>query len=285
MEVLATASGRHRHPGPAAANEESAMRRTLLAVAVLMLFAGQASAYTIFLKDGSRLQAREKYRVTGDKAIIVLPSGSMTELPLARIDVERTERGNATDYGNATVVEGPTASARPATPQAPSLSDVASSRRLAPPPERASPPPSSAVTDAAARTAAGSRTAHGGSVDFLRMSRTPLTRVDVGTLLGQLLRARGLESAAFYEGTRPRRVLVEITTNSEGAVFQAIAATALALLDLEAQRPGAVEAIELFMATDRRARAGQFQMTPARARELASKQLDITSFFLRYVEF
>ena len=92
------------------------MRRTLLAAAVLLLFAGQASAYTIFLKDGSRVQAREKYRVAGDKAIIVLPSGSMTELPLARIDVARTERGNATDYGSATVVDEPTVSAKPAAP-------------------------------------------------------------------------------------------------------------------------------------------------------------------------
>ena len=39
------------------------------------------------------------------------------------------------------------------------------------------------------------------------------------------------------------------------------------------------------MATDRRTRAGQFLLTPERARELASKELDVTAFFIKYVEF
>ena len=204
------------------------MRRTLLATAVLLLVAAQASAYTIFLKDGSRLTAREKYRVAGDKAIIVLPSGSQTVLPLAQIDVQRTERGNASDFGSATVVEAPPPKTTPTPRQGPSLSDVAATRRLPGPaaPRAAAPAPAAETSRSAERTADG-------SVDFLRAPRNPLTHVQLGTELGTLLRAKGLESAALYEGTRPGRVLVEVVTNSEGAVFQALAAASLALIDLE----------------------------------------------------
>jgi hypothetical protein len=267
----------------AQALEESAMRRTLLAVAALLLLAGPAAAYTIFLKDGGRVEAREKYRVQGNMVIITLPSGATTQLPLSSIDVPRTERSNASNFGDARVIEGP--QARPTAPPAaggPRLGDVAQPGRIAPPPPRATPTPPPAVVPEGDRS--GNRTP-AGNVDLLRTQRTPLGRIDVATALGTLLRNRGIESAAFYEGTQPGRVLIEFTTNSEGAVFQALAGSALAMVDFEAQQPGEVPALEIFMATDRRQRAGQFTLTPERARELVNKEVDPTAFFLRYVEF
>ena len=100
-----------------------------------------------------------------------------------------------------------------------------------------------------------------------------------------MLRAKGIERVGLYEGTAPGRVLVDVTTNSEGAVFQALNAAAEALLALEARNPGAVSELELYMATERRQRAGQFLLTPERARELAGKQVDVATFFLKYVQF
>ena len=257
------------------------MRRTLLAAAVLLLIAGPAAAYTIFLKDGTRLNAREKYRVVGGNAIIILPSGSQTVLPLANIDVPLTERSNASDFGSATVLEQATARPQPTPTRGPSLSDVAANRRLPGPAAR---PAAPAPAPAAPEPRQADRTV-GGNPDLLRVPRTPLSRVRVGTQLGELLRSKGLEAAALYEGTQPDRVLIEVETNSEGAVFQALAATSLALLEFDRQQPGVIEAIELFMATDKRTRAGQFVLTPARARELATKQLDVAEFFIKYVEF
>ena len=73
--------------------------------------------------------------------------------------------------------------------------------------------------------------------------------------------------------------------NSEGGVFQAIGASAQALLGLEEKQVGSIEAIELFLATDHRQRAGQFLITPERAHELVSKELDLTQFYVKYVEF
>lgn len=260
------------------------MRRILLPALLLLLAAGPAAAYTIFLKDGSTLNAREKYRVVGDKAQIVLPSGARTVLPLADIDVPRTERGNASDFGNALIMEGPAAGPTP-TPadQGPRLSDVAASRR-APglPPARAAAGPAAAPQ--AARGSALERTGTG-EVDLMRVQRTPLGRVAVGSRLAEVMRGKGIERVSLYEGTAPGRVLVDVTTSSEGAVFQALNAAAEALLAVEAQDPGAVSELELYMATERRQRAGQFLLTTERARELVGKQVDVATFFLKYVQF
>ena len=256
------------------------MRRTLLAAMLLLLATGPAAAYTIFLKDGSTLNAREKYRVVGDKAHIVLPSGARSILPLSDIDVPRTERGNASDFGNALIMEGPAAGPTP-TPvdRGPRLGEVARTPAL--PPSR---PPTEAVAGPAARTTALERTGTG-DVDLMRVPRTPLGRVGIGSELAEALRAKGIEGVSLYEGTAPGRVLVDLTTNSEGAVFQALTAAAEALVALEAKHPGAVPELELFMSTQRRQRAGQFLLTPERAHELMDKQVDVAAFFLKYVQF
>jgi hypothetical protein len=260
------------------------MRRTLLAAVLLLSIAGPAAAYTIFLKDGSTLDAREKYRVVGDTAHIVLPNGARTTLPMADIDVARTQRGNASDFGDARVMEGPAAGPTPTPPpQGPTLSDVAAMRRGAPVVPIPQPQPQ-AQPQAPQRVVATERTGTG-DIDLMRLPRTPLVRVQVGTRLGELLRARGVERVGFYEGTAPGRVLIDLRTNSEGAVFQALSATAEALVALEETDPGAVSELELLMTTERRQRAGQFLLTPERARELTGKQLDVAAFFVKYVQF
>jgi len=261
--------------------------RAVLAV-LLLLAASPLLAYTIYLKDGSGITARDKYTVQGDTALIVFPNGSQTTLPLSQIDVARTKSANASDFGSATVLRGPAPTPPPPQgPRAPTLGELSAQHRnqsLPPPPPRR-PPTAQVAASAAAETPKGAARTSAGTVDFLRAPRTPLSRVDLGTALGEMLRAHGVSNASLFEGTEPRRLLVEVTANSEGAVFQAIAGAAQAMLDFEAKQPRAIEGLELFIATDRRARAGQFLITPARAQELVSKQLDLTAFYLKYVEF
>ena len=259
-------------------------------VAVALLVAAPLAAYTIYLKDGGTLEARQKYRVEGDKAIITLPSGATTTLPMAQIDVARTDASNASDFGSATVVRGPAATPTPvATQRRPSLGELAAQRRIQPAPAQ---PPRTTNAPAAARPAAapeppkpGMTKTSAGYVDFMRSPRTPVSRVELATQVAEQLRSKGLIEVGIYEGSTPRRLLLEVSANSEGAVFQAIAGAAATVLALEAKQPGAVEGLELFLATDNRQRAGQFLVTPERAQELVSKQLDITGFYLKYVEF
>ena len=63
----------------------------LLAAASLLL---ATAAYTIVLKDGSTLVAKEKYTVQNGRAIITLLNGTQTFVPADRIDVKRTEQAN-----------------------------------------------------------------------------------------------------------------------------------------------------------------------------------------------
>jgi hypothetical protein len=264
------------------------LTRAALAAA-LLLAASPLLAYTIYLKDGSSITVREKYTVQGDTAYVVLPSGSQTTIPLSQIDVARTQSVNASDFGSATVLRGPAPTPTP--PQGPreqTLGELSAQRRnQSLPPPRPQRPATAPVTASAAAAEApkGPARTPAGNVDFLRTSRTQVSHIEIATTLGEMLRAHGVSNASLFEGTEPRRLLIEVTANSEGAVFQAIAGAAQSMLDLEAKQPRAIEALELFLATDHRARAGQFLITPERAQELASKQLDLTAFYLKYVEF
>ena len=67
-------------------------RLALAAAIAFALAAGPALAYTVYLKDGSKIVASEKYKVRGEKAIVKLTNGTETMLPLAEIDVARTEK-------------------------------------------------------------------------------------------------------------------------------------------------------------------------------------------------
>jgi hypothetical protein len=260
------------------------MRRTLLAAAALLLLAAPLAAYTIVLKDGTRLQARQKYTVVGDKAHIVLPNGSRSVLAIADIDVAATDELNVGTSSNTTVISGSETVVQSATPppRPPTLSQMAASRDLPELPRSAAP---AATPPPETPTRGGLQRTEGGNVDLMRFARQPVTRMAAATQLGDLLRANGLEAAKIYEGTTSGRVLLDITANSEGAVFNALQVAARSLVELEAKSPGAVAAVELIMTTERRQRAGQFLLTPERARELAEKKLDATAFFMRYVEF
>jgi hypothetical protein len=257
--------------------------RTFLLLGCLALLASPLAAYTVILKDGSTLVAREKYRVQGNQAIILLPSGTRTSIALAEIDVERTREANTVDYGDALVVgdDGEVTQVVPDDKdKGPSLIDVARRNRA----QRAT---GQDDEEDPAQDPASQRMplTPAGNVDLLRANRIAFSSVEIGTLISQVLRNQGVEGASIYQGTRPGRVFLEFTTNSEASVFRAIEASARALVELEQQRPGAIQAFELFMATDDRVRAGQFLVTPDRAQELLTRRIDLPGFFLKYVQF
>jgi hypothetical protein len=78
--------------------------------------------------------------------------------------------------------------------------------------------------------------------------------------------------------------MVDVTTTSEASVFRAVAVTASALRSLSEQGRD-VAAIQLFLATSNRSRAGQFLITPELARSLLDKEVDIATFYVEHVQF
>jgi hypothetical protein len=267
------------------------MRRTLLAL-VLLLAAAPLAAYTIYLKDGTTLNAREKYTVSGKKALVVLPGGAQTTLPLDQIDVKRTDEANATNFGDTQVVKGGGGSAgelvdkfvaeavnTPA--KQANLSQFAGQRHVQAPAAVVRPTPNVPVpAPTVAKVVEPSR-----AIDFLREPRVPASNAVIAGAVGDALRSHGVTRAGIYDGSQPHRLLIDVSANSEGGVFQAIGAAAQAILEVETKHPGALEALELFVATDNRQRAGQFLITPERAQELVGRKLDLAAFYLKYVEF
>lgn len=253
----------------------------LAALAVLAVLAsGPLAAYTIWLKDGTSIAARDKYEVKNGKAIITLVNGEQSFIDLAQIDVARTGSANqskdfnATDMGNTRVVPGQEA---PPPPNR-SLHDLISTHR---PSDRQLPTarrPGDVVPGQTARSKAG-------YLDLATLPRNAYARTEVTTDLIEFFRSQGLAEVELWNGSQSDRVLVEITTASEASVFQTLSAGANALLRVRERFPQAVTAFEILMKTPARERAGQFVLTAEAATALVAKKIDPPAFFVANVQF
>ncbi len=261
------------------------MRRSRLFVtfAVLLWLAGPAMAYVVFLRDGSKLIAKDKYRVAGAKALITLPNGTETEINLSEIDVARTEGANKENLGTAVVIEDGKSTTTPkpiVAPQRATLSDYIQkgSASLHVPPETHRVPDRSPSGTQLARTAAGFD-------DLSSLARTPYRDNEVAGEILTFLLANGTEGAQVYAGTNGRRPLLELTTNSEASIFRGILSAANTLIHVREKFGAKVEAIELVLITPQRGRGGQFVLTPEQAADLLARRIDLTAFYVANVQF
>ncbi len=252
----------------------------LALILALALTAGPLAAYTVVLKDGSTIQAKTKYQLQGDRALITLPNGTQTFVRASQIDVARTEQANKVDYGNAVVLRDPAGAAvtpPPAQPRGKRLSDLIGSEQAVPrelPENR---------REARRESGPVGRTSSG-FADLTGLPRKPFSPLDAASELQQFYRAQQVEDVGIYQGTKAGRPLLEITTNSEAAVFRALTVSSNALLHVRRSNP-AVEALELLLLTPTKERAGQFVLTPELAAELAAKKVEVAAFFVSNVQF
>lgn len=259
------------------------MSRKILIPLLVLLIAAPAAAYTIYLKDGSRLIAREKYTVEDGKAIIVLQSGTQTFIDASEIDVERTEAANKGRYGTALHLEEgrltDTPSAKPPAPRRDTLTDVAG---------RSGATPRRPVRRAPREGAAGSGTPQigpDGSVDLATLPRRAYRDLDIAAEIQRIFRSQGIEEIKIYQGTQSGTPLLEVTANSEASVFRSLETAANALVHVRTEISTAVETLELVLATASRSPAGQFVLTPSAAQALAGKELEASAFFVQNVRF
>lgn len=261
----------------------SPFARLILAGLAALLLAAPLAAYTIYMKDGSSIQAREKYRIEGARAIITLFNGTQTFVPAGNIDVKKTDEGNKVDYGHAQVIPGapteiaPSAGEQPREKSMRDLMGKGGAVRDLPEVKRAR--PTGPVTGPA-KTASG-------YIDLMTWGRKPYANVDIVSELKRALASQGIEEVEIFDGTKGDRPFLEITTNSEGAVFKTLAGVAAAL-PLVRQSYPKVAAFELLLVTAERDRAGQFVLTPEVANQLLSKKIDLaslTSFYVKNVQF
>jgi hypothetical protein len=249
-------------------------------LALLTLVPMTVQGSVIYLKDGSTITAKGKYRIENGRAIITLPNGTQTFVPANQIDVKRTEEANRNGYEGAVVLPG--TSQDVGTPGAPvkdkTLADLIASKEAAP---RALP-----VSRRETNTTSGRLVkTRAGYYDLTTLARKAYPDADVTAEIQRFFRGQGIDGVEIYEGTKGDRPLLEITTNSEGSVFKALNTTATALLHLRDRFPAQVAAVELLLTTPSRERAGQFVLTPDMATELVSKKIDVTFFFVKNVQF
>lgn len=71
------------------------LRKGLLSAVLILLLPALLAAYTIVLKNGRRVEARQRYTLEAGVVKYVGTDGRQYSLPLADVDLEATERANA----------------------------------------------------------------------------------------------------------------------------------------------------------------------------------------------
>lgn len=251
----------------------------LLSMTVL-LAAGPLAAYTIYLKDGSTVQAKGKYRIEGDRAYIVLPNGTQSFIPAREIDVRKTEAANKADYGgNAVILQeaAPPTDGTKAPPQQRRLSDVIAKRGAElPGPQRD--PVKAAPVDVVVKTKSG-------NPDFTTLPRRMYEPAEIANEIRQFFLGQGVPEVTIYAGTRPSHPLVQVTVGTENGVFKGLAVGANAVLHIRDRFPGKVDAFDLLLVTSAGERGGQFVLTPEMASQLVAKKVQLAAFFVENVQF
>ncbi len=254
--------------------------RRAAAAVLLALWAGPLAAYTIWLKDGTSIAARGPYEVKKGKAIITLINGEQSFIDASQIDAARTTAANqgrdynTTELGSTRVVPGQEV----LPPPDKSLTDLIATHR---PSTRQLPNAKRANEPAPGQTVRSKA----GYLDLATLPRVPYTRSEVIADLQPFFRSQGLDEVAIWNGSQPDRLLIDVTTGSEAAVFQGLNAGANALVRVRERFPQAIAAIEMLMKTPAREKAGQFVLTPESAAALVAKKLDTAAFFVANVQF
>jgi len=255
------------------------LRRVGLSSLVALLVAGPLAAYTIYLKDGSTVQAKGKYRIEGKRAYIVLPNGTQSFIDAREIDVKRTDAANKSDYGGNAVI------LQEATPPADGTQAVAPQRRLSdviakrgaelPGPQR----------EPVKVTPADSVKTKSGNSDFSTLPRRAYEPAEIANEIRQFFLGQGVPEVTVFAGTQPSHPLVQVTVSTESGVFRGLAVGANAILHIRDRFPGKVDAFDLLLVTPAMERGGQFILTPEMASDLVAKKVQLAAFFVENVQF
>jgi hypothetical protein len=233
----------------------------MLLFTVLAFGSAVALAYNVKLKDGSIIFARSKYTVKGNKAIITLQNGTVTQIDLATIDVPGTEQYNKENPGNViALVQGEEKDIKLPTLKPPptvSLQDVIRQRKT-----RFGAPPARPAENAEAASSSWQPVDTGVETAFRRiLDGAAITQYRLANYRGKL------------------RLLA--TVSSEEAVFNMLSACARVLADLSEK--GKPTTAEILLTTASGDSAGSFEMNADQARQLVNGNLSVADYFVRYV--
>jgi len=237
-----------------------------LALLALLLAAPSLFAYVVKLKDGSLVFARLPYVVKGTRAIITLENGTVTQIPIDKVDVPGTDKYNRENFGNVIAIDTPQEKVfqlpTPVPQSKGALQDLIRQKRggLGLP----TPGP------AAAGSGAGARSDSAQSIDPVLQSTVAHIFEGTGITQYRLTSTRG-------------KTKLMATASTEQAVFNTLSAAARAITEAAAR--GWSSPLEIVLATSSGEPAGNFQMTPLQAKLLVDRGMTIQEYFVKNVVF
>ena len=254
------------------------IRRLALALAALVFLLPavlQAVDYVIYTKDGSRILAREKPVVQGNRLIFRTPLGAQQSMALDEFDPVRTEKANQEGLGGAYVLgeTGDTKVIRAPADTTPSLSDyIKQNQKImkAPAPQEGTSEGGGA--NAGGRGGAAQKATEGGGGIDLQLMNSFLQAFEGAGL-------RGVRLVSIPQGVR-----LQVITETEQQVFGAISAAARGLKESRALgKP--LEKVDMYLATSAGETAGRFQISPEDAEGLVTGRVAPARFFVSNVIF
>jgi hypothetical protein len=247
----------------------------LLALGLLVAVSARAS-FTVYLKDGATLQARQPYTVEGETAIIVLENGTRAALPLAEIDVERTQRSNEGGLSGAKVLQDgrfvDVEEVEGEVPRRETLGTMISTGRATA--TSAAPDDTSGAVDTSAPDGSEGE----------ESVRRPYADAALTQAIHEAFVELQIEQVEVLQGTAGAPLL-EVVANSESAVFRGLRVAARVLAAVRAARPGQVPAFDLHFVTTEGQEGGSFRLSPEQADELDERRIEPSEFYVRYVRF
>jgi len=243
----------------------------LLGVVLLVaLTVGATTGYVVILKNGQRIRAREPFTIKGKEAIIVLVTGTLTAIPLEKVDIVATQRYNKLGLGDALTIEG--------------LGGV-NAPQPTPTPKRALGSYVTLQTQDSAEL---------GSIETptptptpgIKLQNTPFPNTKVDEAFKQVFDQHHLYLVRTSIGTRSDYYFVQAVTDSETEVFNALRAIAAAYSVIHNLQPTmAPAAVELEMVTTSGKPAGTFRISLDQAQALESGQVGVEAFYVKNVIF
>jgi len=239
------------------------MKKIATLMSFMLLTASTSMAtYIVVMKDGTRYKAKQKWTVSGGKALIALENGTTLQLDPSLIDAVASQQHSQSGMGDVRVLA--TETPRPvAGPQkGTSLGSRTRLRQL--PTEE--PRPAAAPTPSAPAAAVGA-----GSLS--------------STVIGKFNDA--YENLGIYEKTvtspSAASLRVQLTADNEDKVFKAISATSYMMTRVPGITGSKIDKVELFMSTTNGGTAGRFVMNQGDAQAIDSKSISLPDYFVKNV--
>jgi len=222
--------------------------------------------YVIYLKDGSTYQAKEKYRIDKGMAIITLTNGTVISVDARLIDVPKTDQVNKSGMDADIILDTGGTANQTSSPKPTSLGQIAKG--------------AGALSSPTSLGAGNVKSAGPG-----KSKETEFSDESVRRAFAKIFENVNLFEYKIVQGSSASTVRINMTTDNEKDVFNALTASARVMNELKDLNKTGVTALELYLSTTSGAAAGRFSFGLDAAKTLAEGGIPVEQFFIEQVLF